>query len=204
MGISMAVMAAHVALTPIPGYTRHQIAFANVRTSLIAQSRHSLVEQALIHFRATHILWIDSDQVFPADVIHRLAAHRKMYVGANIVTRKIPMVPSALGLNLEKLWTRPESKGLEQVASIGTGVALLNTKVFAELEVPYFESYFHKDFGRYVGEDVDFCNKMRAKGIPVFVDHDLSKDIEHLGEFAYSFPTAWEQGDLPGAMKEAA
>ena len=190
MGMSLAVMGVELCRTRIEGYSRQQVGFVNVRTSLIMQLRHTLVEKALIEFQATHLLFVDSDQVFPANAVHRLARPRKAVIGANIVTRKLPMVPCALGFDLKKLWTRPESTGLEEVASVGTGLCLVNTKVFADLDVPYFESYFSREANVFVGEDVDFCNKLRAKGHRIFVDHDLLKEIGHLGEFDYNFPVA--------------
>lgn len=204
MGMSLALLAVEFARQRIPGYERQQFAIANVRTSLLAQSRHSLVERALIGFQATHILFVDSDQVFPADAVHKLAKHGKMIIGANIVTRKLPMLPCATGMDFQKLWTRPESTGLQEVVSCGTGLLLVNTKVFAEIDIPWFETYYVKDSNVYVGEDVDFCNKARKAGFRIWIDHDLSKEIDHVGEFLYNFPVSWEQAEFPRELKEAA
>jgi hypothetical protein len=192
-GLSLANMSVQMASKRLPTYENISMSYNMVSTSLLHQSRQLLVEKALIETHATHILFVDTDQTFPADTVHRLAAHGKMVVGANIVQRKIPMVPCAIGLDGKRLWTKPDSTGLEEVGMLGTGLVLINTKVFKALEAPFFLQPFDEKFG-FVGEDTYFCNKLREAGIKLWVDHDLSKEVGHLGQFEYTFPVAWEQG----------
>lgn len=40
----------------------------------------------------------------------------------------------------------------------------------------------------YLGEDVFFFMRLEEAGVPVFVDHDLSNQIAHVGEYGYHFP----------------
>lgn len=192
-GISLANMSVQLASKRIPSYDRISMSYNMVSTSLLHQSRQLLVEKALIEAHATHILFVDTDQTFPADTVHRMAAHGKMVVAANIVQRKIPMVPCAIGFDGKRLWTKPHSTGLEEVQMAGTGLMLINTKIFKALSAPFFLQPFDETYG-FTGEDTYFCNQLHKAGVKIWIDHDLSKEVGHLGEFEYTFPVAWEQG----------
>ena len=37
----------------------------------------------------------------------------------------------------------------------------------------------------YCTEDVTFCNKVRAAGNQIWIDHDLSREIRHVGSVAF-------------------
>ena len=37
------------------------------------------------------------------------------------------------------------------------------------------------------GEDVYFCTMARVHGFEVWVDHDLSKEVTHIGQFEYGW-----------------
>ena len=37
-----------------------------------------------------------------------------------------------------------------------------------------------------MGETVGFCRRLGEAGIPVHIDHDLSKQLAHIGEFEFS------------------
>lgn len=203
--MSLANLSVMMAQKRVASYARQQLVYVNVQVSNLHQARQLLIERALVEARATHILFVDGDQTFPPDTIHRLAAHGKMVVAANIVQRKIPMVPCAVGFDGKRLWTRPDSTGLEKVFMVGTGVMLLNTKIFKSLSAPFFLQPFTEELG-FVGEDTYFCEQLRKAQIPIWIDHDLSKEVGHLGEFEYNFPVAWEQGfsDIGMDWKEKA
>lgn len=156
----------------------------NKQSSLIHSSRQQLVVDAILQ-GATHILFVDSDQAFPPDTVHRLVRHDKLIVGANIVTKEIPARPCAVGLDGKYVYTDPQSSGLEQVAVLGTGLMLINTRVFGMIEPPLFLMPYLPETKTYLGEDVYFSRKAREAGIPIFVDHDLSKLVGHIGQFQY-------------------
>ena len=40
--------------------------------------------------------------------------------------------------------------------------------------------------GALVGEDIRVCRILEQRGVEMWIDHDLSKDIKHLGEWDYS------------------
>ena len=71
---------------------------------------------------------------------------------------------------------------------MGFGCVLVKSEVALEVGYPWFETKDPKE-GREsmrVGEDVDFCIKAKAAGFDVFVDHGLSQEVRHIGQFDYS------------------
>jgi len=200
-GISMFSMAIRFAMSKIelPWVKKHEIMLFNRKSSIIHSLRHSLVVDA-IEWGATHILFVDSDQTFPADVVQRLAAHDKLVVGANIVTKQFPATFCATGLDGHRVKTTPSSEGLEEVKVCGTGVMLISTKVFAELEPPYFLMPYEESTRTFMGEDVYFSKLLRDAGIPIYIDHDISKVIGHIGQMEYMFSHAGTVDEESGVV----
>lgn len=159
----------------------------NQRSSLIAQSRETLVESALLA-GATHILFLDSDMNFPEDALHRLFSRNEPIVAANYVQRCLPTRPNSITLMGQPLYTDEDSSGLEEVQSVGFGCVLIRAEVFESMPRPWFDTYwFTDDEGnrRMIGEDVYFCHKARHADYKVYVDQDLSHNVIHIGSFEY-------------------
>lgn len=128
---------------------------------------------------ATHLLFIDSDMTFPVDTIKRLVAHDKDIIGANYHQR---VDPSKWTAKVEGLsFSSDDKNGIEEVDTMGMGVCLIKTDVFRKLPQPYFNMAWNGKF--YDGEDESFCNKAKLAGLGVWIDHDLSKEVKHVGEF---------------------
>jgi hypothetical protein len=65
---------------------------------------------------------------------------------------------------------------------IGFGLLLTRTSVFdGEYDMPLFA---HHDEHGYCTEDVTFCRKVRARGHEIWVDHDLSREVRHIGSIS--------------------
>jgi hypothetical protein len=146
--------------------------------------------KALLDEGATHILWLDSDMRFPRDAFIRLLSHPDVNaVGCNYAKRGVPGDYVALKkVGGERLVTAHDSTGLEEVEAVGFGCLLLKSRGLKGLpplaRAPWF--YFqHINEHDFVGEDVYFCNLLRESGTKIYVDHDLSKEIGHLGQFDY-------------------
>lgn len=169
----------------LPWVKKQRVFLFNKQGSLIHSQRQNLVLDA-VTAGATHILFVDSDQTFPPDTVHQLACHDKLVVGANIVTKEIPARPCAYALDGSPCYTDPASSGLEEVAVCGTGLVLINTKIFGLIEPPIFLMPYDEEKRIYLGEDVYFCNKLRKAGVRVYVDHDLSKKVGHIGMLEYT------------------
>ena len=67
----------------------------NCKSSLVAVARNQCVAAAL-HINATHVLFLDSDMVFPLDTLKRLLKHEKDIVGALYSRRRPPFDPTGL------------------------------------------------------------------------------------------------------------
>lgn len=198
-GMSLVFMSTYVSAHPVPGYGRVAYQVQNKRGSILAHMRQTFVEQALKH-GASHLLFIDSDQTFPRDTVHRLIAHNKQVVGANIATKVLPAQPTARNksndIHGDLVYTRPSSKGLEQVWRLGTGLMLIDMNIFKRegmQQGPWFSQYWHEKLGAYVGEDWAFCERLDAAGVKIWVDHDLSKEVGHIGKLTYGHDLVQEE-----------
>jgi hypothetical protein len=192
-----------MALADLMGFTGTQLVsqrmldltLANTEGTYIASNRQDLAEYAM-QVGADYILWLDDDMEFPRDALMRLWLHNESIVGANYTTRKMPVIPLAIldfddeGKEVPRLLTTEKSRGLQQVAALGFGCLLMHTDVLKRIEPPWFENYWRRDLHRWVGEDIDFFRKVRAAGIKVYVDHDLSKEIGHVGKITYKMDQA--------------
>lgn len=160
--------------------------------SSIAEIRNSLVRKAMKDDDMSHVLFVDDDQIFPADTLHMLISHNEDIIGANIVRKEPNPRTNARELNgMGCVWTTPSSTGLQQVDFVGTGLMLISRNALEKIGDPWF---FY-DIKNGVGEDVNFCMSAKDKGIPVYIDHDLSKQVKHVGHFywGHEHTNAWRE-----------
>lgn len=146
---------------------------------------------ALVEQGVTHVLWLDSDMRFPRDALVRLLRHNVEMVGINYAKRGVPsgfVAIKKVGIPGEPLRTTDESTGLEEVEALGFGCVLMKASALQGLpdpnEVPWFQNV-HMGDGQWMGEDVHFCKLIREAGHKIYVDHDLSKECAHIGQFEY-------------------
>lgn len=161
--------------------------------TLIAPQREDIAQQA-IHMGADYIMWIDSDMAFPVDALVHLLAHKADIVATNYCTRREPCYTVAFrGEFSDNVYTEESSTGLEEVDSCGMGFMLTRVDVFKKLDLPWFEINYNRETKATTGEDIFFCRKARAAGYQILIDHDLSKEIGHLGifEFRHGHANAW-------------
>lgn len=175
----------------------HKVGVFNSPGTLIADQRMKLADEALAA-GADYILWLDTDMRFPKDALSKLLKHGKDIVGANYVTRTIPVEPTAMRLKgdvWEKVPTLDSNKGLEGVDGMGFGVMLTSTAIFKKMERPWFLVGYSGVNSHFIGEDIYFCMKAGTLGFKVHVDHDLSKEVRHIGslEFRHEHFSAIEE-----------
>lgn len=157
-------------------------------TSILPKGRQDLADAAL-EDGATHLLWIDSDMKFPADMVLRFLRYDEPIVGINAMARRPPYHNCAQRSDGTGLTTTRESTGLEKVERCGLGVLWVAAKVFAEMERPFFDFVYEPDAPpgqRWLGEDFYFFQKAHALGFDVCIDHDLSKEVLHMGAFGFN------------------
>lgn len=161
------------------------ITVQHVGASILPHSRYTLVKQSMRH-QATHLLFLDSDMTFPADTLTRLLRHDKDMVSINAMSRRPPYNLTAWRGPEQRIETTPESTGLEKAWRTGFAVVLIKASVFASLDPPYFELEYIPEKDQFRGEDYVFFDRARAAGFELYVDHDLSKQVNHMGSFAFN------------------
>ncbi len=163
-------------------------------TARIGMMRNGLITRALQPpVSATHILMIDPDMVpdrylgsderakpfwseawpFILDNPNAIAAapycgeypERKIHVFADNEAGKSVRVTHVQAARLE---------GWQEVRGVGTGLMLMNAGIFRKMRQPWFDDSYtdrtHTELRR--SQDVLFCEKASAAGIPTYVNFD--------------------------------
>jgi len=188
-GMSLCSMVADFTSAPIEGYAEQRIQVRNKKGSILPQLRYQLAKEALAA-GASHLLFVDSDQSFPADTLRRLLEAKKPVVACNVVTKQYPFTPTARRKSEknptgEVVYTVPGGERYERVWRVGTGVMLIETYVFEVLPKPWFLDTYKPDVDDLGGEDWYFCSLLEQAGIWVYVDHELSWEVGHCGMQEY-------------------
>lgn len=150
-----------------------------IRTgALVYDSREQLAANARIG-GFTHVLWLDSDMVFPADVFDQLLSHNKDFVTGICHARK-PPYRSAL---FERLMPEPirykrttYPDGLFEIAGSGLACALTSVKLLSDVK-KQFGGLFMPSLA--FGEDLSFCIKATDLNYKLYADPNCI--IKHIG-----------------------
>ena len=178
---SLASMINHAPGTP----NLEVLGLLNQRISVLPDSRNILAKQA-VDGGFTHLLWIDSDMSFPHDMLARLMRHRVPIVGINASMRNPPFKTTALTAPGVNCITNLDSTGLEKVERMGMGVVLHTVDVLHAIRKrPYFSFEYLKSKHKHRGEDYYFGEKVKRAGYQLVIDHDVSKEVGHVGSFAH-------------------
>lgn len=154
--------------------------------SLVYDSRNALAANAL-KMEADYVLWLDSDMVFPPDVLERLMKDRDKgdIITAVYYRRVAPYSPVLLDkLEIDDTgceWTNMKKvpdKGVFEVAGCGFGCVLMPTKIFTDV-LAEFGNLFAPIKG--VGEDLSFCWRARKCGYKIVCDPDIQ--LGHVGHY---------------------
>ena len=166
-----------------PAGTTFNLNFLN--GTLIADQRTKLAEMSLKQ-GATHILFLDSDMRFPPNLVDRLARHDEDIVACNYATRRLPVKTVAFSdfSNLSYMYSIDKT-GLEECDAVGMGAMLVKAEVFRKLTYPWFQVHYLPSARMWMGEDMYFCQLAKANGYKVWIDHDMSKDVRHIGSFEF-------------------
>lgn len=165
--------------------------------SLLPQGRQNLLSAALDHpVKFTHALWLDDDMAFPHGLMNLLSRSFDLppypkIIAANYV-RKDERVEYTAVKDGIAVCSDPPASCLEEVDSCGMGCMMLELDAVRHIEPPHFEILWDNATGDYRSEDRYFCDKMRAAGIKVYIDHGLSRMVNHIGDMAYGYKTRVE------------
>lgn len=156
------------------------VALIHQTGSIIMEARNALVAQAQA-LGASHILFLDSDMVFPPDTLDRLVGHHVPIVCATYVKRTGEH--EMLGQRSTVTAYVPGSRSLVMMDTIPLGCALISMKVFEILPRPYF-AYLTTAEGTQ-SEDTFFSLTARRAGFTIWMDPNLTADIGHVGTKVY-------------------
>lgn len=188
-GVDLVNLVAGFTRKQVPGYRSQELRVVNVRSSILSKNRLDIVKAARA-MKATHVMFLDTDHTFPPELIHRLAMHGQLVVAANCVTKQIPANTTAR----YKSETIPQGtpvytddkEGLEEVWRVGTGVMLISMSVFDKIGNGVWDMKYLPEADTYQGEDWSFCEACAKAGIPIYVDHTISRRIGHLGTYEFT------------------
>lgn len=169
----------------------------NIRSaSLVHDARNKIVERA-IEQGATHLMFVDSDIVFPDNGIQKLYEQDKDIIGGLYFRKIAPHYPTfsqLTGKTITFPTTFPKSKPFK-VFGIGTGFLMIKVSVLKKIADPWF--YFGEFHGQKMGEDIYFCNKARKAGFEAWCDPTIP--LQHVGEYGFDLKDyELYQKDKPG------
>lgn len=135
--------------------------------------RNDLVDMAL-QIGASHLIMMDTDQIYPVETIPRLLSHKLPIVGCVVHRRYPPFDPILLRGKLGDYESIDEWKDgeLVEVDATGAGCLMFNMEVFRKMPRPWFK-WRKIETGEGVGEDIGFCSDLKAAGYHIFVDTSI-------------------------------
>jgi hypothetical protein len=133
-----------------------------------------------IEAKSSHLLFIDSDNTFPADGLARLLTHDRDIVGASYARRNPPY--SVLGE-----WVN-NGTDLVPATKVPAGFLLIKTRVFEKIAAPWFLEPIdfsmrteHNIIGQ-TSDDIYFCEQALKAGFEIWLDLSITTQMGHIGE----------------------
>ena len=156
--------------------------------SLISEAREKLAKQAL-ELKADYILWLDSDMMFPADVMERMLRH--MEEGRDIVSglyfrRRAPFTPVLFKSfeideeNHKGTWEGYDNyprHSMFEIAACGFGCVMMRADIIEDVFINY-KTAFGQLQG--YGEDMSFSWRARQLGYKIWCDSTIG--CGHVGQ----------------------
>lgn len=156
----------------------------------IEDTRNNLVEQAF-RSNCTHLIMMDTDQVYPFDTIPKLLSHKVDVCGVLVHRRYPPFDPILYRGSLAKYTHVPYdecySGNLVEVDATGCGCLCYDMECFTDIKQPFFKMTTN-DKGKTVGEDIHCCFKLREAGRRIFIDTSI--EVDHLTLYRVNKQTA--------------
>lgn len=170
----------------------HEVLFEFVRGYDVATARNRIVQKAM-DLNTDYVLMVDNDVVLPKDLLYIMLgeetdvvlgyyAHRdndNIYRGSTCVY-KLYQDDGSYYYNypLESEYTAEELQRLNesgewrvQIHGGGMGCAFIRTNVFRRIEYPWYDWVNYADDNRgMLSEDLFFCERCKAAGIPIYTD----------------------------------
>ena len=158
--------------------------------TLVYMARDKLAGKA-VNEDFTHVLWLDSDMVFPPETLKYLLKEMNE-TGADLISglyfrRCAPFSPVAFDTleikDGKATWTdyTGELSGLHEVGGVGFGCVLMKTDMLLDMAATYGD--FFGPIAN-VGEDLAFCWRARQLGYKIMLDCNLK--LGHVGHTVFT------------------
>lgn len=177
---------------------------------LVSDLRNEAVDIARAQ-KCSHILFLDADMIWPTDVLSKMLAHHDKGIVSGLYFLKAwphwpvaltrPRVnPKTLSVDYDYDKAVYTETTLQPESLIGMGCTLVPVAVFDAMRAPWFDYQTDPNGRMTVTEDVAFCQKAAALGVPIFVDPTVK--CGHVSQPAIAEP--WYERSLTEiAMLEA-
>lgn len=164
--------------------TPHDIYVAWREGAYIEQNRTSLIKTGIAQ-GCEKLLFLDSDIMVEGNVINKLLAHNKPFIGANYNHRSLPLRSNVKFTNeAGEFIAVPElPKELFKCAGVPTGCMLIDLQAVQTIPHPWFDLTYFEDGSLNIGEDIYFCQKLIEHGYEIWCDPTIQ--IGHIGTFVY-------------------
>ena len=166
---------------------RPEFTFIHADNGPIDTLRNDIVQTAL-QAGATKLIMMDVDMVYHPKTITSLLARNLPIVGA-LCFRRYPPFDSIMlrgdvkGYLSVDEWEEDE---LVEVDATGAGCLMFDMNIFREMPFPWFKFRKTED-GQGIGEDIGFCQDLKAAGYRIYVD--TSVPCDHLTTLAVNEKT---------------
>ena len=184
-GASLCGLVQHLSAEKLGGRLEVVEMAAHFQASCLSTAR----ERSLLYAEKegfTHWLSLDDDMVFPVDSVDKLLVHNVPVAVANYRRKQEEVLGICLDLDGQFINSSGKT-GLQEVGWIGGGLNLFDINAVKVVEPPRFSVLWVKEKQAYMSEDYYFSTKLREQGIKMFCDHDLSQQVQHIGDVAYRF-----------------
>lgn len=157
-----------------------------VESSNWITNREQLARRA-VDSGQTHLMFIDDDMSFEPNILEIMLGRRQQIVCTNYLIKTENPEFVAVGLDWKRVQTKEASTGLQPIAYSGFGVSIFDTEVFRRVPQPWFAPEFNAEKSEYTTEDNPFYRKAREAGFTVYLDHDASKLVNHIGQRVWNW-----------------
>ncbi len=152
-------------------------------TSVLPRARQLLMQDA-IKGGFTHILQLDDDEKFSPNLLTQLLERDVDVVAINYARKDGSGGMMACGLDGQQISSKGKT-GIEEAGWIPFGGVLIKLNAIKDMQLPWFEVRWLEERQDFMGEDYYFSMKARTHGLKLYVDHDASNKVGHIGDFEY-------------------
>lgn len=173
-----------MSIVAILNSTPHDIYFAYREGAYIEHNRTRLIQIA-IEQKCDKLFFLDSDIIVEGDVINKLLALGKPFIGASYNMRSFPLYSNVKVTDENGKFIAVPNLPAEpfKCAGVPTGAMLVDVAEVQKIPHPWFDLTYFENGDLELGEDIYFCQKLIKHGYEIWCDPTIQ--IGHIGAFTY-------------------